>query len=189
MLLIDVVEQSLVLVRPIAEKKGLRIRVEGPVEPLELYTDPRKLRQILVNLLANAVKFTDGGEVTLLLRIEGRDAEVRIYFEVTDTGRGIALEHQESIFEPFRQADPTVVHGTGGTGLGLSGAQQLARLLGGDVIVARSALGRGSSFVVSLPVRYRGLTDDATAGDPARAFLPHAGCTGAPVVADAVLHG
>src|SRR4030081_1983413 len=87
--LVQVVEESLVLVRPLAERKGLRIRVEAPHDVVLLYTDPRKLRQVLVNLLANAVKYTATGDVVLLLRVEGRDAEVRIYFEVTDAGPGI----------------------------------------------------------------------------------------------------
>ncbi|MFL5577456.1 MAG: sensor histidine kinase [Gemmatimonadaceae bacterium] len=154
--LVDVVEQSLVLVRPLAMEKGLRLRVEGPDEPVELHTDPRKLRQILVNLLANAVKFTDAGDVVLRLRIEGRDAEVRVYFEVADTGRGIAGADQEHIFDPFWRADPISTQSAGSTGLGLSVARQLARLLGGDLIVARSAPGQGSTFVVSLPARYPG---------------------------------
>jgi signal transduction histidine kinase len=154
--LVDVVEQSLVLVRPLATKKGLRIRVEGPSEPIDLHTDPRKLRQVLVNLLANAVKFTTAGDVVLLIRVEGRDAGVRVVFEVTDTGCGIALADQERIFEPFWQVDPTATHDAGSTGLGLSVARQFARLLGGDVTVTRSAPGQGSTFVVSLPARYPG---------------------------------
>jgi signal transduction histidine kinase len=152
--LVDVVEESLMVVRPLAEKKGLRIRLEGPTEPVELHTDPRKLRQILVNLLANAVKFTETGDVLLLLRVEGKDAEVKVYFEVTDTGRGIALEDQKHVFDPFWRADPSAKSEGGSTGLGLSVARQLARLLGGDVRVTRSEPGRGSTFVVSLPARY-----------------------------------
>ena len=154
-LLVDVVEQSLTLVRPLAEQKGLRIRVEGPEEPVELHTDPRKLRQVLVNLLANAVKFTDAGDVVVQLRIEGSDANVTVYFEVTDTGRGIAREDREHIFEAYWQAAPGSAGAASGTGLGLPVARQLARLLGGDVSVARSELGHGSTFVVSLPARYR----------------------------------
>jgi signal transduction histidine kinase len=155
-LLVDIVEESLVLVRPIAMKKGHRIRVEGPAEPIELHTDPRKLRQILVNLLANAVKFSDTGDILLLLRIEGRNAEVKVYLEVTDGGRGIALENQEQVFEPFWQEDPSSTDSSGSTGLGLSVARQLARLLGGDVNVTKSSPGRGSTFVVSLPARFLG---------------------------------
>jgi signal transduction histidine kinase len=154
-LLLDVVEESLTLVRPLAETKGLRIRVEGPAEPVELHTDPLKLRQVLVNLLANAVKFTDAGDVVVVLRIEGRDAEVTVYFEVTDTGRGIAREDREHIFEAYWQAAPGPTETTSGTGLGLPVARQLARLLGGDVTVARSEPGHGSTFVVSLPARYK----------------------------------
>jgi signal transduction histidine kinase len=154
--LLDVVEQSLVLVRPIAAQKGLRVRVEGPAEPVELVTDPHKLRQILVNLLANAVKFTARGEVVVLLRVEGRDAAVRVVIEVTDTGRGIAPEEQAHVFDPFWQADPTSTQSGGSSGLGLSVARQLARLLGGDVTVAQSAPGQGSTFVVSLPAQYPG---------------------------------
>jgi signal transduction histidine kinase len=152
--LVDVVEESLMVVRPLAEKKGLRIRLEGPTEPVELHTDPRKLRQILVNLLANAVKFTETGDVLLLLHVEGKDAEVKVYFEVTDTGRGIALEDQKHVFDPFWRADPSAKSEGGSTGLGLSVARQLARLLGGDVRVTKSEPGRGSTFVVSLPARY-----------------------------------
>ena len=156
--LVDIVEQSLALVRPLAEQKGLHIRVEGPGEAVELLTDPRRLRQVLVNLLANAVKFTDAGDVVVLLRVEGRNADVRVYFEVTDTGRGIAVADQEHIFEAYWQAEPGSAQSSGGTGLGLPVARQLTRLLGGDVTVARSELGLGSTFVVSLPARFGGQT-------------------------------
>jgi signal transduction histidine kinase len=160
--LVDLVEQSLVLVRPLAILKGLRIKVEGPATPVELYTDPGKVRQILVNLLANAVKFSDRGDVVLLLRVEGTDAAVRVCFEVADAGLGIAPENHERIFDPFWQADPTVSHAAGSTGLGLSVARELARLLGGDLAVKTSALGRGSTFVVSLPAKFPGRASQAT---------------------------
>ena len=158
-LLTDVVEQSLVLIRPLADRKGLNIRTQGPSEPTELHTDARKLRQILVNVLANAVKFTDSGSVSLSFHLEGaEEAIVTTYFEVTDTGPGISLVDQEHIFEPFWQADPMSTNSSGGTGLGLSVARQLARLLGGDVFVTRSVIGEGSTFVVSVPARYAGGT-------------------------------
>ncbi len=151
--LVDVVEASLVLVRPLAEQKGLRVRIESPAEPIEMHTDPRKLRQILINLLANAVKFTDEGEIVLILRVEGHDAEVRVVFEVTDPGRGMSPDVQAHAFDPFWKADMTSKTSES-SGLGLSVARQLARLLGGDVTVTRSAPGQGSTFVLSLPAKY-----------------------------------
>ena len=150
-LLADIVEQSLTLVRPNAAKKGLQIRVESPDASLRLRTDPRKLRQILVNLLANAVKFSGTGDVRLLLRIDGQNPDAMICMEVTDTGRGINADDQTHIFEPFWQAEPSGVHGAGSTGLGLSVARQLAQLLGGDVVLTKSALGEGSTFQLRLP--------------------------------------
>jgi signal transduction histidine kinase len=150
-LLLDVVERSLVLVRPLAEKKGLRIEVERPEMPVELHTDARKLCQVLVNLLANAVKFTEIGHVLLRVRVEGEARDVKIFLEVVDTGQGIAPEDHEHIFDPFWQADPSLTRIAGGTGLGLSVARRLARLLGGDVTVKDSTIGMGSTFVMSMP--------------------------------------
>ena len=153
--LVDVVEASLVLIRPLAEKKGLRIRLERPSEPLELHTDARKLRQILVNLLANAVKYTSAGDIVLVLRVEGVDTELRVFIEVTDSGHGMTPEEQANVFDPFWRGASASTHSAGSSGLGLSVARQLARLLGGDVNVTRSAPGQGSTFVVSLPAHYR----------------------------------
>ena len=88
------------------------------------------------------------------MRVEGHDTAITVHFEVTDSGRGIAPEDQKHIFDAFWQRDPAAKNTAGSSGLGLSVARQLARLLGGDVIVARSALGEGSTFVVSLPAQY-----------------------------------
>lgn len=147
----DVVELSLLLVRPLADQKGLHIRVDGPAQHMRLRTDPGKLRQILVNLLANAVKFSARGDI--VLRIEESDVGERVVFEVSDSGRGIAAEYHERIFEPFWRSESTSARRPEGTGLGLSVARQLARLLGGDLRLTASAPGQGSTFVVSLPVR------------------------------------
>jgi signal transduction histidine kinase len=152
----DVIAQSLVLVRPIAEKKGLLIRVEGYAVSLELFTDPRKLRQLLVNILANAVKYTEQGDIVLVLRQSGDGANAWVAFEITDAGRGIALDAHEHIFDAFWQEDGSLSHNIGSTGLGLSVARQLARLLGGDVLLERSAPSHGSTFVVRIPVSYAG---------------------------------
>ena len=149
--LTDVVELSVLLVRPLADEKGMRIRVEAPTEQVRLHTDPGKLRQILVNLLANAVKFSAPSDI--VLRIEVVDAGEHVVFEVSDSGRGIAAEHHERIFEPFWRSEPTSARRQEGTGLGLSVARKLAWLLGGDLRLAASVPGQGSTFVVSLPVR------------------------------------
>ncbi|HVH17229.1 MAG TPA: ATP-binding protein [Myxococcota bacterium] len=148
------VEQSLVLVRPLADQKGLHVRVEGPARPVQLHTDPGKVRQILVNLLANAVKFAERGDIVLAVHTEGVDASQRVIFAVSDSGAGITPEHHDQIFEPFWQVNPTLARAREGTGLGLSVARHLARLLGGDVVLTASALGRGSTFWFSLPARY-----------------------------------
>jgi signal transduction histidine kinase len=148
----DVVAASVMLVRPLAEQKGLRVRVDSS-EPMELSTDARKLRQILVNLLANAVKFSDAGEVGIRIRVEGMDAERRVFVEVTDTGRGMTVGERAHVFDPFWRRESASAGEPGGTGLGLSVARKLARLLGGDLAVASSALGEGSTFELSLPVR------------------------------------
>lgn len=166
-LLSDVIEQSLVLVRPLGERKGLHFRVEGHLEPLELFTDARKLRQILVNLLANAAKYTAAGDIVIIVHGAGASDEGVVFVEVTDTGRGIALKNHELIFDAFWQEDQTMIPDAGSTGLGLSVARQLARLLGGDVRLAHSRLARGSTFVVSTPMVYAGshALVAATAGD------------------------
>ena len=153
--LIDMIESTLVLVKPLAEHKGIRIRVEASDEPLELFTDPNKLRQILINLLGNAIKFTEIGDVVLLVHVTGTDAPIKIVFKVTDTGHGITPDAQAHIFDAFWQADPTASLKGGGTGLGLPIARQLARLLGGDLEIEASAPGTGSTFVVTLPLRYQ----------------------------------
>jgi signal transduction histidine kinase len=110
-------------------------------------SDPQKVRQIIINLLANAVKFTSTGHVRLAAEV----VDDRVRLEVADTGPGIALEHLERVFDAFWQVDQRITRKTGGTGLGLSVARQLARLLGGDVSV-RSVTGEGSVFTVDLPL-------------------------------------
>jgi CheY-like chemotaxis protein/anti-sigma regulatory factor (Ser/Thr protein kinase) len=125
------------------------VQVEPDVPP-SIETDRQRLEQILRNLLANAVKFTDQGSVTLHVRRQGGDA---LAFEVRDTGIGIGPSQQQLVFEAFRQADGTPSRKYGGTGLGLTISRDLARLLGGDVSVASSP-GQGSTFTVTVPIAY-----------------------------------
>jgi signal transduction histidine kinase len=150
-LLSDVVEQTLILIRPLAGSKGLSLRVSGVDAPVTLRTDRRKLCQILTNLLANAVKFTSEGHVGLHVRSEGTAPAPRVVFEVEDSGDGIAVENREHVFDVFWRANLGESNLAASSGLGLSVARQLARLLGGDVVVGSSNLGVGTTFVVSLP--------------------------------------
>ncbi|HWA26906.1 MAG TPA: ATP-binding protein [Lacunisphaera sp.] len=143
-------EASLRFVREAARRKNLTLVAEVSPDTEPILADERRLKQILVNLLANAVKFTpEGGRVGLLVRpAAGRDV---LRFEVWDTGIGIANEHFERIFQPFRQIDSSLSRQHGGTGLGLALVRRLALLHGGCVDV-ESETGRGSRFGVNIPV-------------------------------------
>jgi signal transduction histidine kinase len=154
--LADIIEESLVLVRPMAEKKGLRIHVKQEVMAIELHTDSRKLRQILVNLIANAVKFSEAGDVIVMIRLAGLDASTSVFIEITDHGRGISRGDRSHLFEAYWREGSDRVPATVGSGLGLSVARLLARLLGGDVTLGDSEPGVGSTFIVALPTSYHG---------------------------------
>ncbi len=130
-----------------AQTKG--IEITGCVHrevPTALKGDPGRLRQVLTNLVANGVKFTDRGEVTLQAYLEEEGVErVRIRFEITDTGIGIPPEGQQRLFTPFTQADSSMTRRFGGTGLGLAICKQLVELMGGNIGVT-STDGKGSTF-------------------------------------------
>lgn len=131
-----------------AQVKGLAVELEIADDvPTEIVTDAQRVRQILNNLLNNAIKFTDNGQIKLSIRREGN----RLAFVVSDTGRGIPPDALEQIFEKFRQLDQFVTRDQGGTGLGLALARELAHLLSGDLVV-QSRPGEGSSFILYLPV-------------------------------------
>jgi signal transduction histidine kinase/CheY-like chemotaxis protein len=147
--------------RPLTAEKGLdfEVRVEGSA-PDELVTDRQRLRQVLGNLVSNAVKFTERGQVTL--RVAGHGAgsatgdpsadDMAAVFSVTDTGIGIAPENLAAIFGAFQQGDGTLSRRYGGTGLGLSIASEVSALLGGS-ISATSDLGHGSTFTLTVPAQ------------------------------------
>jgi CheY-like chemotaxis protein/signal transduction histidine kinase/CHASE3 domain sensor protein len=137
---------------PMASQKGLKLAVTvAPGVPPAIETDVRRVEQILKNLVSNAIKFTDRGEVTVDVTAEGDE----VAFAVRDTGIGIAPGQHAVIFEAFRQADGTTNRKYGGTGLGLSISRELARLLGGDIAV-ESHPGAGSCFTLTLPRSYTG---------------------------------
>jgi signal transduction histidine kinase len=135
--------------RQLAEQNKNRLVVDAQENLGALTVDPMRLRQILLNLLSNACKFTKGGEVNLKARrlVEGRDW---IEIAVADSGIGMTPEQQAKLFEEFTQADATTAQRFGGTGLGLAIARKLARMMGGDVTVT-SEPGKGSVFTVRLP--------------------------------------
>jgi CheY-like chemotaxis protein len=137
-----------------ARDKGLDLAQDlDPALPGEVLVDPVRLRQILVNLLGNALKFTARGSVTLSARVVEKDrGTVRVRFEVRDTGIGIPAEKLAVIFEAFGQADGAVTRRFGGTGLGLTISSTLTRLMGGERIEVESEPGQGSTFRLTLPL-------------------------------------
>lgn len=137
--------------QPLAADKHLELAIElQNGAPQMIFTDRQRLEQILKNLLSNALKFTEKGNISLTV---SRQPGAGIAFTVRDSGIGIAPEQQQSIFEAFRQADGTINRRYGGTGLGLSISRDLAALLGGSISVT-SEPGQGSSFTLVLPEQY-----------------------------------
>jgi CheY-like chemotaxis protein len=134
-----------------AEKKlDLKADYIGSVPDL-IHTDPTRVRQILVNLIGNAIKFTSSGSVRVVsqLIVSPDGAPPRLRIDVIDTGIGMRDDQVQNLFHPFTQADMTMSRQYGGTGLGLAISQRLARMLGGDIVVA-SEYGRGSCFTVTI---------------------------------------
>ena len=150
--LVEVVDDALAMFAPPAEAKGLELAAQ--IEPadcrLQLHGDPFRLRQVLVNLLGNAIKFTDEGEIVVRVRLVERSATaVRMQICVQDTGIGIPIEVQQRIFDHFAQADSSTTRRFGGTGLGLAISRRLLSLMGGTIGVD-SEPGRGSTFTIDL---------------------------------------
>ncbi|MCL4394121.1 MAG: response regulator, partial [Chloroflexi bacterium] len=175
--LVSIVERAAETLGLRAQKKGLELVCAiAPDVPTALVGDPVRLRQILINLIANAVKFTQQGEVVVQVRCEhgqgeAKPNEVALHFAVRDTGMGIPREQQQLIFEAFRQSDVQSARQHGGTGLGLSIARQLVELMGGRIWV-ESEEGKGSTFHFTITAatqaagarsEYRTLTRPTTA--------------------------
>jgi two-component system, sensor histidine kinase and response regulator len=142
-----------------ADEKGLELLLEtGRDVPSVLRGDPTRLRQVLINLLGNAIKFTVQGEVLLAVRVSSRDGcNVSLEFSVSDTGIGIPLDKQAQIFTAFTQADGSITRRHGGTGLGLSISKRLVEMMGGEMEV-ESEPGKGSTF------RFRAVFDTPAGG-------------------------
>jgi PAS domain S-box-containing protein len=155
--LMDVVEGVLDLLATRAEEKSLKLLFRlDPDLPASAFGDPSRLRQILLNIGSNAVKFTDAGKVLLRVSVAERtDSTARLRFEIHDSGIGLTPEQQAKLFRPFGQADSSTSRRFGGTGLGLSICRNLCELMGGTIGVA-SEFGRGSMFWVELPFGIEG---------------------------------
>ncbi len=147
---VQLVAEVVSLMRPQAVAKRLKLKTElaHPL-PETVLTDPVRLRQVLVNLVSNAIKFTDQGEVCLAVRLRADNGGLGLCFDVTDTGIGMNAEQIEKLFQPFNQVDNSSTRKFGGTGLGLCISQHLAAALGGDIKV-RSEPGKGSTFSVRI---------------------------------------
>ena len=127
---------------------SLKFDVDGLI-PETILSDPTRLRQVVTNLIGNAIKFTREGEVRVRIRLTSKADGRRLAIDVSDDGTGIPQDKLESIFDPFVQADSSVMRAFGGTGLGLSISRRFARLMGGDIVV-QSEVGKGSVFTVTI---------------------------------------
>ncbi len=140
------------LIQVQADAKGLPLNIEYESSiPKTIHTDPTRLRQILINLIGNAIKFTETGAVRLVTRLVDNGDEPCLQFDVIDTGRGIPEEEKERLFQPFMQVETSATRTIGGTGLGLAISKRFAELLGGDIIVVETESGVGSTFRTTVP--------------------------------------
>ena len=151
---LQIVNETASLMQARATAKGITLRIEclGPI-PASIETDPTRLRQILINLVGNAIKFTEQGGVRLVARfVPGASAAAGgvMQFDVIDTGIGLTAEQQTSLFEAFVQADASAARRFGGTGLGLAISKRLAGMLGGQLVLVDSQPGRGTCFRLTI---------------------------------------
>ncbi|WP_198000122.1 PAS domain S-box protein [Gimesia alba] len=142
------------LLRPRAIEKGVQLGsiIETPI-PDVIESDPTRLRQILMNLVGNAVKFTEQGKINIIVRQIEEENQKLIQFDIEDTGPGMSPRQAEKIFKSFSQADTSVTRQHGGTGLGLVISRKLARLMGGEVSLAWTERGKGTCFRFEMPER------------------------------------
>lgn len=159
----SLIQEILEIMHVKADEKGISLDYEPKgALPRLFQTDAAKVRQILINLVGNALKFTDEGGVTLITRFEKSRDDSIFTVDVVDTGVGMTDEQASKIFESFVQADSTITRRFGGTGLGLSISKKFAEALGGDIVIT-SELGKGSTFSISIPVK---VADDVDMVEP-----------------------
>ncbi|NRF71100.1 hypothetical protein HLB44_29270 [Aquincola sp. S2] len=146
----EVLDEVAATLRPLAQQKGLVFELRLPAQPLSLRTDRRTLSQIAINLIGNAIKFTETGGVTVELLQIGDGAQACTEVRITDTGIGIKPEDADRLFQAFSQLDSGSMRRHEGTGLGLHLSQKLAQLIGGRITL-HSEFGRGSCFTLRIP--------------------------------------
>jgi len=139
------------IIRPTAEKKGLELVVDIDSKIRDVVSDRRRVEQILINLVNNAIKFTDHGKILIRSTVD----EMRIITSISDTGIGISVENIATLFEMFRQIDTGVARNYEGTGLGLSICRRLVEMLGGEIWAASEGEQKGSTFTFTLPLAAR----------------------------------
>jgi CheY-like chemotaxis protein len=139
-------------IQPLVLQNQNRLTIDCPTDVGNMYADSTKIRQTLVNLLNNACKFTQRGDVHVKVWREAKDENEQIFFSVQDSGIGMSREQQDKLFEAFSQADASATRKFGGTGLGLVISQHYCNMMGGHIHVA-SELGQGATFTVSLPLK------------------------------------
>jgi signal transduction histidine kinase len=139
------------LMLPSARTAGVILSVQPSAAASYVVADHVRLRQCLLNLIGNAIKFAPRGNVTIKTRLEEREGGDMVVFEIVDDGIGVAASEQDKLFEPFSQANVQIGEIYGGAGLGLSIARDLARAMGGDITV-QSELGAGAAFSLLVPV-------------------------------------
>jgi signal transduction histidine kinase len=148
---VEVVREVLTSLEIDSRVKGIQTQVDATPDALgPIQTDRYRLRQILANVLANAVKFTEAGGITVLMRVTREQDEEQWTIDITDTGIGIAADQHARVFEPFEQANASITRVYGGSGLGLALSRRLAEQLGGGLVLLRSAPGEGSTFRLTL---------------------------------------
>ncbi len=167
---IQIIAEVVAVMQVTAEEKGLPLDTEfiGPI-PQMMVTDISRLKQILFNLIGNAIKFTNTGGVRMVVRLVTESNKRLLQFDIIDTGLGMTKEQAERAFQPFTQADTSATRRFGGTGLGLGISKRLARLLGGDVIIAETTSGEGT--IVRATVSAGNLPGTGLVEDPATALL------------------
>ncbi|AFY80933.1 PAS domain S-box protein [Oscillatoria acuminata] len=155
-----VITAAVATIHPLVQKNGNHLQVNAPPQLGQMYSDLNKVRQVLLNLLSNAAKFTKNGTITLEVKLIPDPVSPPhsypdwIEFRVIDTGIGMTSEQMEQIFKAFTQADPSTTRQYGGTGLGLAIGQRFCEMMGGEISVS-SELGSGATFTVRLPYRFQ----------------------------------